>query len=114
MTALLFIRSRNRIRSLTTERLCDGLPGYRARSAGTAEGARISVTEGHIRWADHVFVMERRHRSLLRARFGDLLAGKPITVLDIPDDFTYMDEELCAIMRGRLAAELGSQFPVFG
>ncbi len=45
---LLFICSRNRIRSLTAERIFGGLPGLQVRSAGTQPNARIVVTEGHI------------------------------------------------------------------
>src|SRR5687767_4676396 len=47
---LLFICSRNRIRSLTAEKLVEGEPAYEARSAGTQPSARIVVTEGHIGW----------------------------------------------------------------
>jgi hypothetical protein len=45
-TKLLFICSRNRIRSLTAEKLMEGVPGYDARSAGTQPSARIPVTAG--------------------------------------------------------------------
>jgi predicted protein tyrosine phosphatase len=56
---LLFICSRNRLRSLTAEKMFEGIPGYEVRSAGTQPGARIKVNEGHIGWADIIFVMEK-------------------------------------------------------
>ena len=55
---VLFVCSRNRIRSLTAEKLLDGLPGLQVRSAGTQPEARVVVTEGHLRWADVILVME--------------------------------------------------------
>ena len=48
----------DRRRSLTAEKLCEGLPAYQARSAGTQPDARIALTTGHIGWADTIFVME--------------------------------------------------------
>jgi hypothetical protein len=44
---LLFACSRNRMRSLTAEKLFDGFPLYQVRSVGTQPDARIVVTEGH-------------------------------------------------------------------
>ena len=103
---LLFVCSRNRIRSLTAERLFDGSRAFAARSVGTAENARVRVTAGHIGWADVIFAMEGRHRDLLRRRFGDQLSGKTVVCLDIPDDFGFMDEELVDLLRLRIAAYL--------
>lgn len=91
---LLFVCSRNRLRSLTAETVFDGVAGHQARSAGTAEGARIRATAGHIGWADIVFVMEKRHASALRERFREEIAAKPMVCLHIPDDFDYMDGAL--------------------
>ncbi len=34
---------------------------YQVRSVGTQPEARIVVTEGHIGWADEIFVMEKSH-----------------------------------------------------
>lgn len=88
---LLFICSQNRWRSLTAEKMYEGFPGYEARSAGTEQGARIRVTEGHVGWADKIFVMEKRHIDRLRDRFGDQLAEKEIICLHIDDDYRFMD-----------------------
>ena len=65
-TKLLFICSRNRMRSLTAEKIFSGIPGYEVRSAGTQPQARIVVNEGHLRWADIIFVMEKAHLNRLR------------------------------------------------
>jgi len=72
---LLVICSRNRFRSLTAEKIYEGLPGYEVRSAGTQPNARIKVTEGLLGWADEIFVMEKSHLIRLRQKFPEALAG---------------------------------------
>lgn len=91
---LLFIRSQNRLRSLTAETIFDGVGGHQVRSAGTEAGARIRVTAGHLGWADLIFVMEKRHLNRLQWKFRDALDGKRVVCLHIPDDFEYVDEDL--------------------
>ena len=68
------------------------------RSAGTATDARIRVTEKLIQWSDLILVMEKRHRDILRVRFGALMDNKKLVVLDIPDDYQYMDPELVEML----------------
>lgn len=101
---LLFVCSRNQIRSVTAERLCSRLPGYQTRSAGTASSARIRVNAGHIRWADVILTMEPRHTQQLRERFPAELRGKSIVCLDIPDVYDFMDPDLVEAIRSSLTA----------
>jgi predicted protein tyrosine phosphatase len=103
---LLFICSQNRRRSLTAERLFDGVAGHQARSAGTEDGARIRVTPGHLGWADLIFVMERRHRDRLRAKFRQEITGKRVICLHIADDYGYMDDALIARLEATVATYL--------
>ena len=91
---LLFICSRNQWRSPTGEEVWRKRPGFNARSAGTSPNARKTAGAADIRWADHIFVMEKKHRNKLMAEFSRLLEHKPIHVLDIPDEYHYMDPEL--------------------
>jgi predicted protein tyrosine phosphatase len=100
---ILFVCSRNRLRSLTAETVFDGVAGHQVRSAGTAEGARIRVTPGHLGWAELIFVMEKRHLALLREKFREEIDAKPVVCLHIPDDYDYMDEELIDRLRGAVA-----------
>ena len=108
-TKLLFICSQNRIRSLTAEKLFDGVPAYEARSAGTQPNARIAVTAGHIGWADIIFVMEKSHLNRLRLKFPEALDGKNIITLHIPDEYTFMQEELLDELRAKLSEHV--EFP---
>jgi predicted protein tyrosine phosphatase len=99
---LLFICSQNRWRSLTAEKMYEGFPGYEVRSAGIEQNARVRVTEGHVGWADKIFVMEKRHVDRLRDRFGDALNEKQIVCLHVDDDYRFMDEDLVAVLREQL------------
>jgi predicted protein tyrosine phosphatase len=99
---LLFVCSRNRLRSLTAEKLFEGFPPYQVRSAGTQPDARIVVTEGHLGWADLIFVMEKSHLRRLRLKFPEALQGKRVITLHIPDDYEFMDPELLGELRAKL------------
>jgi len=93
-TKLLFICSRNKWRSRTAEEIFRNLPGYAVKSAGTEPSARIRITEGLLGWADHIFVMEAKHRAYLQSKFPEAIADKPVHCLNIPDDFEFMDPDL--------------------
>jgi predicted protein tyrosine phosphatase len=100
---LLFICSQNRIRSLTAEKIFEGVAGHEARSAGTQPNARIMVTEGMIRWADIVFAMEKSHVDKLRERFPEALAERKVVTLHIPDEYQFMEPELIDELRIKVA-----------
>jgi predicted protein tyrosine phosphatase len=91
---ILFICSRNQWRSPTAEQIWRKHPLLSVRSAGTSPSARRKVSEDDIRWADVVFAMEEKHKSRLAAEFTSLIKNKTIYVLDIPDEYKYMDPEL--------------------
>lgn len=76
---------------------------YDVRSAGTEKGARIKVTQGHIGWADMIFVMEKKHLQRLKSNFSGMLSNKKVINLDIPDDYQYMDEGLIDILKARVS-----------
>ena len=89
----------NKWRSRTAEEIFRNTPGYQVKSAGTEPAARIRVTEGLLGWADHIFVMERKHRDYLQLKFAEAIAEKPIHCLNIPDDFQFMDPDLVATLQ---------------
>jgi predicted protein tyrosine phosphatase len=99
---LLFVCSQNKWRSLTAEKIFEHLEDYSVKSAGTENGARVKITAGLIGWADIIFVMEKKHRSRIQEKFSDSLLDKPLHVLNIPDDYQYMDEELIEILESRV------------
>jgi predicted protein tyrosine phosphatase len=48
---------------------------------------------------DVIFVMEQKHKNRLKADYSRLLTHKPIHVLEIPDEYQYMDPELVEILK---------------
>jgi predicted protein tyrosine phosphatase len=96
---VLFVCSRNKWRSLTAETIFKNDSNHHVRSAGTANDARIRVTEKLIVWADLIFVMEKRHKEILDQKFGTVLDSKEIVILNIEDNYQYMDAELIEILR---------------
>ena len=102
MSNLLFICSKNQWRSPTAEGLFKHHPIHQARSAGTSNKARIKVNEKILNWADVIFVMERKHKEVLRQRFPFAIADKNIIVLDIEDNYRFADAELITILKNAL------------
>ena len=52
------------------------------------------MTGGLIGWADVIFFMEKSHLNRATERFGAELADKSCIVLNLPDDYEFMDSEL--------------------
>ncbi|MEM9538159.1 MAG: protein tyrosine phosphatase [Cyanobacteria bacterium P01_E01_bin.42] len=98
MPNLLFICSRNQWRSPTAASLFRNTDGVKVRSAGTSSKARKKVSNSDLNWADLIFVMEKKHKNQLQAKFSESLQDKPIHVLGIPDEYRYMDEELIDLL----------------
>ena len=113
MTRVLFVCSRNRMRSPTCEQVFSDWPGVETASAGTAADADVPVTPELLDWADLVFVMERVHKTRLGAHFAAALRGKRVVCLDIPDEFEFMAPALVALLRARVPRHL-SQAPRAG
>ncbi|MCG8668038.1 MAG: phosphotyrosine protein phosphatase [Pseudomonadales bacterium] len=103
---LLFICSRNQWRSPTAEAVWRKRPGFSCRSAGTSPRARKTISPADIRWADFIFVMEKKHKNKLLTDFSRLLDHKAVHILDIPDDYQYMDEELISEVNDKVSAIL--------
>ncbi len=102
MSNLLFICSKNQWRSPTAERLFKNHAVHMARSAGTSEKARVRINQKLMDWADVIFVMEQKHRTILKDRFPLASTRKQIIVLDIEDIYPFGDEELVTILKGSL------------
>lgn len=98
-----FICSQNKRRSLTAEKIFDGVNGHRAYSAGTENNARIKVTVGLLSRADIIFCMEKKHIRRIRHKFGDIICNKKVVCLNISDEYEYMDEELIDILESYVA-----------
>jgi predicted protein tyrosine phosphatase len=91
---ILFVCSRNQWRSPTAEAIYKNQSGLSVKSAGTEPSARIKLTAKNILWADILFVMEKKHKQRIIENFPNEIAEKRIVILDIPDEYKFMDEEL--------------------
>ncbi len=96
---VLFICSRNQWRSPTAEQVFRRHPALAVRSAGTSASARKQVSSADLAWADVVIVMESKHKARLMQAHAELLHGKALHVLDIPDDYRFMDPELVELLQ---------------
>ncbi|AHG21163.1 phosphotyrosine protein phosphatase [Chania multitudinisentens RB-25] len=103
---VLFVCSRNQWRSPTAEQIWKRTPGLTTRSAGTSRHAKKTVTPELLQWADMIFVMEHKHKNRLVANYRRLLDRKPLHVLDIPDEYQYMDPELITLLQQSTEAYL--------
>lgn len=104
---VLFVCSRNRWRSPTAERIWRSHPKLSVRSAGVSPNARRPVTESDLQWAEVVFVMEAKHKARLTASHPRALEHKPIFVLDVPDEYKYMDPALVEELTTSVGSILG-------
>lgn len=103
---ILFVCSRNRLRSPTAEAVFRGWPGLEVASAGLKTDAEERVTPEDLAWADLVLVMEKRHRQELSRRFMPQLRDTRVAVLGIPDDYEYMQPELVELLRRKVTPYL--------
>lgn len=106
MKNLLFICSRNRLRSPTAEQVFATRKGVETDSAGLAPDAEVPLSGDQLEWATHIFVMEKAHKAKLLKQFPGYVQGRKIICLDIPDDYDYMDPELMRLLEARVGPHL--------
>ena len=106
---ILFVCSKNKWRSRTAETIFKNHQAISVKSAGTDEGAVVKLSTKHLTWADLVFVMEDKHRQIIRKKFREEFDADKIIVLDIPDEYKYMDEELIATLKLAVSPYLDDQ-----
>ena len=69
------------------------------RSRATAKAAVQTIRTSDLVWADLILVMEDKHRQRILADFPGEAKYKPLHVLDIPDEYRFMDDELVDLIR---------------
>lgn len=98
---VLFVCSMNKWRSPTGEKIFAKTPGLSVRSAGTVRGSKRTLSVSDIRWADVILVMEDKHKARIDARFRYEVRYKRLHVLDIPDEYRYMDPDLVELLQAK-------------
>ena len=99
MKTVLFVCSKNQWRSPTSEAVFRKDQNVSVRSAGTNRSAKKRLSVLDIHWADIILVMEEKHKSRIKADYRQALRNKKLYVLDIPDEYGFMDAELVEIIR---------------
>jgi predicted protein tyrosine phosphatase len=102
MPKILFLCSKNKLRSPTAEAVFCDVEGWEVTSAGISKDAEVPVSLEDIEWADYIFVMENVHKKKLANKFGHALNNQVVISLGIPDDYDYMDEELISILKAKV------------
>jgi len=98
---LLFVCSRNRLRSPTAEAVLNGVETVTAISAGTNNDAETPLSGDLVEWADIIYVMETAHKKKITRKFGTQLKHTPVRNLAIPDNYKFMEPDLVAIIKAK-------------
>lgn len=64
------------------------------------------LSADQLEWADLILVMEKMHLRKLNQKHSQHLKGKRIAVLNIPDDYPYMDPDLINILQKKCSPYL--------
>lgn len=108
MKRVLFVCSRNKLRSPTAETIFTTHPEVEVDSAGLNQDAVVPLSPEQIEWADLIVVMEKVHRIKLSKKFRKYLGGKRVVVLGIPDEYDYMDPKLVELLKRKCAGLIPS------
>jgi predicted protein tyrosine phosphatase len=103
---VLFVCSRNQLRSPTAEQVFSGRLGIEVMSAGLDERCDNPLTSEDVEWADIIFVMEKAHRTKLSRQFKRVLKAAQVICLDIPDDYGFMDPALVRLLEIKVSPHL--------
>lgn len=95
---ILVVCGKNRIRSLTAEHMFMHDPRFEIRSAGVSNEARHVVSQNDIDWAGLIVCMEEKHKERLVKKFKGIQVP-PLKVIDVPDEYTYMEPELVTVLQ---------------
>ena len=107
MKKILFLCSKNKLRSPTAEAIFSNIEGWEVYSAGISNDAEVHVSVEDIEWADYIFVMENAHKKKLSRKFAQPIKSQKVISLEIPDNYTYMDEKLIEILQLKVSGFVG-------
>jgi protein-tyrosine phosphatase len=104
---VLVVCGRNKKRSRTAESIFKNDNRFSIRSVGTSPKSERKISEKDLLWADLVLVMEKEYRSKILSLYKHLTLPE-IKVLEIPDEYEYMDEELIEVLTDKVNYQLKS------
>lgn len=98
---ILVVCGKNKKRSRTAEYIFKNDTRFHIRSAGISPKSERKISEKDLNWADLVFVMEKEQRSKIYELYKYLELPQ-IEILNIEDEYEFMDEELVEILTDRI------------
>ncbi len=108
---ILVVCGRNKKRSRTAEYIFKNDNRFNVRSAGLSPKSDRKISENDLYWADLVFVMETKQR----AKIWDIyrhVALPDIKILNIPDDYEFMDDVLVELLTERINDTLKTVYEI--
>jgi protein-tyrosine phosphatase len=108
---ILVVCGRNKKRSRTAEYIFKNDSRFAIRSAGLSPKSDRKISENDLNWADLVLVMEKNQRTKISETYPHLSLPK-IKILEIPDDYEFMDEELIELLIERINECLNLNFKI--
>jgi protein-tyrosine phosphatase len=98
---ILVICGRNKRRSRTAEHLFKNDARFNIRSAGLSPKSDRKISETDLNWANLVLVMEKNQRSKIKELYPHKTI-QTLEILDIPDDYEFMDTELVEMLNEKI------------
>lgn len=108
---LLVVCGRNKKRSRTAEFIFKNDNRFNIRSVGLSPSSNRKISEKDLIWADLVFVMEKDQRSKIREVYKNVDLPNML-ILEIPDDYEFMDPELIEMLTERINAAVGEVYNI--
>jgi len=98
---ILVVCGRNKKRSRTAEYIFKNDDRFNIRSVGLSPKSNRKISENDLNWANLVFVMETEQRAKIWELYRHLELPT-IEILNIPDEYEFMDEELVELLTDRI------------
>lgn len=108
---ILVVCGKNKKRSRTAEFIFKNDSRFNIRSVGVSPNSIRKITENDLNWSDLVLVMENEHKSKIKELFRKINNIK-IEVLNIEDEFEFMDEELVIILTEAINDRININFGI--
>lgn len=108
---ILVVCGQNKKRSRTAEHIFKNDNRFSIRSVGVSPKSKRKISENDLNWADLVLVMETEHRSKIWKLYSHLELPT-IEILDIPDEYEFMDEELIELLTDKINDKLKNGFDI--
>jgi protein-tyrosine phosphatase len=98
---ILVVCGKNKKRSRTAEYIYKNDDRFHIRSVGLSPKSIRKITEKDVEWADLILVMEREQSKHIKDIYHHLTVPT-VEILNIADDFEFMDEELIQILHEKI------------